>query len=57
MPKFTHKKKCINPKNNVKPSWEHYLEKIYFDPSHPGSFRGANKLHKAIKDKENIRFH
>ena len=50
MPKFTHKKKSINPKNNVKPSWECYLEKIYFDPSHLGSFRGANKLHKEIKD-------
>ena len=50
MPKFIHKKKSINPENNVKPSWEHYLEKIYFDPSHPGSFRGAKKLHKAIKD-------
>ena len=50
MPKFAHKKKSINPKNNVKPSWECYLEKIYFDPSHPGSFRGANKLHEAIKD-------
>ena len=47
MPKFTHKKKS---KNNVKPLWECYLEKIYFDPSHPGSFRGAYKLHKAIKD-------
>ena len=47
MPKFTHKKKS---KNNVKPSWECYLEKNYFDQSHPGSFRGANKLHKAIKD-------
>ena len=50
MPKFTHKKKFINPKSNVKSAWEHYLEKIYFDPSHPGSFQGANKLHKAIKD-------
>ena len=50
MPKFTHKKKSINPKNNVKLSWECYLEKIYFNPSHPGSFHGANKLHKAIKD-------
>ena len=38
MPKFTHKKKSINSKNNVKPSWECYLEKNYFDPSHPGSF-------------------
>ena len=26
------------------------FRKNYFDPSHPGSFRGANKLHKAIKD-------
>ena len=50
MPKFTHKKKSINPKNNVKPLWERYLEKNYFDPSHPGSFQGANKLHEAIKD-------
>ena len=50
MPKFTHKKKSINPKNNVKSAWECYLEIIYFDPSHPGSFQGANKLHEAIKD-------
>ena len=50
MPKFTHKKKFVNPKNNVKSAWEHYLEKIYFNPSHPGSFQGANKLHKVIKD-------
>ena len=50
MPKFTHKKKSINPKNNVKPSRGCYLEKIYFHPSHLGSFQGANKLHKAIKD-------
>ena len=50
MPKFTHKKKSINPKNNVKPSWGHYLEKIYFNPSHLGSLQGANKLHEVIKD-------
>ena len=25
-------------------------KKIYFNPSHPGSFQGANKLHEAIKD-------
>ena len=50
--KFTphKKKKSINPHQNVKSSWELYLEKIYFDPSHPGSFKGVNKLHKAIKD-------
>ena len=28
------------------------MEKIYFDPSHPGSSKGANKLHQAIKDEE-----
>ena len=51
MPKknFTHKKKSINPQH-VKSAWEQYLEKIYFDPSHPGSFKGVNKLHEAIKD-------
>ena len=50
--KFTprKKKKSINPHQNVKSSWEQYLEKIYFDPSYPGSFKGVNKLHKAIKD-------
>ena len=26
------------------------FKKIYVNPSHPGSFQGANKLHKAIKD-------
>ena len=26
------------------------FRKIYFDPSHPGSFQGDNKLHEAIKD-------
>ena len=51
MPKknFAHKKKSINPQQ-VKSAWERYLEKIYFDPSHPGSFKGVNKLHKTIKD-------
>ena len=26
------------------------MEKIYFNPSNPESFKGANKLHQAIKD-------
>ena len=26
------------------------MKKIYFNPSHPGSFKGVNKLHEAIKD-------
>ena len=29
MPKLSHKKKSINPKINVKPSWECYLEKLF----------------------------
>ena len=32
------------------PQWEKYLEQIYFDPSHPGSFKGANKLYQAVKN-------
>ena len=27
-----------------------FRKQIYFHPSHTGSFQGANKLHKAIKD-------
>ena len=29
--------------------WEEYLKKIYFDPSHPGSFSGPQKLYKVVK--------
>lgn len=39
--------------------WEDYLRKIYFDPSHPGSFSGPQKLYKVAKDegKYNIGMH
>ena len=30
--------------------WEHYLHCIYFDPQHPASFKGANKIYHAIKE-------
>ncbi len=30
---------------------EEYLESIYYDPSHPASFSGANKLYSAVKHK------
>ena len=29
--------------------WKEYLASIYFDPSHPGSFAGPEKLYKAVK--------
>ena len=30
--------------------WKAYLEKIYFDPRHPASFKGANKVHQIVKE-------
>ena len=30
------------------PAWEKCLEKIYFDPSHPASFKGPNKLYQVV---------
>lgn len=30
-------------------SWEKYLNKIYSDPKHPGSFLGPEKLYQAVK--------
>ena len=30
--------------------WEHYLHHICFDPQHPTSFKGANKLYHAVKE-------
>ena len=29
--------------------WEKYLEKIYFNPSHPASFEGPDRLYKTVK--------
>lgn len=33
-----------------KESWEEYLTRIYFDPRHPGSFKGPNKLYEVVKE-------
>ena len=39
--------------------WEDYLKKIYYDPSHPASFAGPQKLYKIVKSegKYNIGMH
>ena len=33
----------------MKPAVKRYLEKIYYDPEHPGSFSGVDRLYRAIK--------
>ena len=30
-------------------NWEKYLKSIYFDPSHPASFGGPDRLYKIVK--------
>lgn len=30
--------------------WEYYLKDIYFDPKHPASFAGPQKLYKVVKN-------
>lgn len=31
-------------------NWENYLKDIYFDPKHPASFAGPQKLYKVVKN-------
>lgn len=31
------------------PGWENYLKSIYYDPAHPASFAGPQKLYKVVK--------
>ena len=33
----------------MKPAVKRYLENIYYDPEHPGSFSGVDRLHRAVK--------
>ena len=33
----------------MKPAVKRYLEKIYYDPEHPGGFSGVDRLYRAIK--------
>ena len=35
--------------------WKKYLEKIYFDPRHPGSFMGPEKLHRAVMNEKKFK--
>ena len=39
--------------------WEEYLNKIYYDPAHPASFAGPQKLQKVVQreDKYKIGLH
>jgi len=30
--------------------WEDYLKKIYYDPKHPASFAGPQKLYRVVKE-------
>ena len=30
-------------------NWEDYLRKIYYDPSHPASYKGLNNLYNEVK--------
>jgi len=29
--------------------WKEYLKKIWYDPKHPGSYTGPDKLYKVVK--------
>ena len=40
---------------DLTPDEEKYLNSIYFDPSHPGSFGGEDKLYKTIKEEGRFR--
>ena len=33
----------------MKPKVKRYLEDIYYDPSHPGSYSGVDKLYRAVR--------
>jgi hypothetical protein len=33
-------------------TWEEYLKNIYYDPAHPGSFQGPDKLYDAVKKED-----
>ena len=36
-------------------NWENYLEKIYFDPSHPASFQSPLRLYHTVKKEGNFK--
>ena len=47
---WTRKKLRKNKGEEKTDTWEDYLSKIYFDPRHPGSFKGPEKLHNVVKE-------
>lgn len=46
--RWTRPKRGGKPAGTQEEQWNRYLKKIYFDPRHPGSFQGPNKLHSAV---------
>ena len=45
---WTRRKRGGKPPGKPQQQWDRYLEKIYFDPRHPGSFQGPDKLHNVV---------
>ena len=35
--------------------WKDYLQKIYYDPSHPGSYEGLNNLYQVVKQEAKLK--
>lgn len=46
--RWTRPKRGGKPAGTEDEQWERYLRKIYFDPRHPGSFQGPDKLHSVV---------
>lgn len=46
------RQKTVQPQANANDGWEEYLSRIYFNPKHPASFRGAQKLHEAVLEED-----
>ena len=47
---FTHKKK-----SKKTTSWQNYLTKIYFNPKHPASYQGLEKLYDQVKKEKKFK--
>ena len=45
-----NKKRKKKPKKKEAETWQDYLQRIYFDPAHPASFKGAQKLYQVVKE-------
>ena len=47
---WTHRKRAKTKGNKGPQDHAAYLQRIYFDPRHPGSFKSAKKLHEAVRE-------